>query len=596
MSAIAQAVTAALLHFIWQGLLVAFLLWVALFALRKRPAQSRYLAGLVALSVLAVLPLVTAALEYTAPPSSAKVVARAPVVPAAVVRVARERADAGGGMMATVQTWALPVWSFGVLIFALRAVWGCRRISAMRRRAVPASPDVLARVAEIGTRMGLARPARVLLAAFAGSPSVVGWFRQVILLPPATLLGLTPEQLEAVLAHELAHIRRYDSLLNAAQILVETLLFYHPAVWWTSAHIREERELCCDDLAVGSCGDALCYARALTRLERLRLTAPALALGSAGGPLAYRIRRLMGAAGRADSPSKLPSLLALALGLACLAANVHWARGQEQKALPQQTEPARDTTENRVLLWQEPQQTPDQAQDKVRAELEALRQRVRELEAQLNDRELLDRSASGKAQAQMAEDTARQEGRLAEQKSAMEAQLSSLRLMLSRLRQTYKDDYPEVEALKQRIAEVESSIIASEYQLTNADEARKLLAEMQSRLSSSRQTMASEQQQALRKLNEAQSLQRLAELQRQLIVSKQALTNWTVKSIDIVDLTAEARDALLSSLPVKVGSKLAEGSVEAIAAALKEFDEHLTFTVTLSGSGEAVIHIARPKI
>src|ERR1039458_1697001 len=280
--------------------------------------------------------------------------------------------------------------------------------------------------------MGLARPAQVLMTAFAGSPSVVGWLRPVILLPPATVLGLTPEQLEAVLVHELAHIRRYDSLVNAAQILVETLLFYHPAVWWTSARIREERELCCDDVAVSSCGDALCYARALTRLERLRLTAPALALGSAGGPLAYRIRRLMGAGSRGESPSKLAGVLALALGLACLAANVHWARGQEQKVVAQQTEPARDTQENREMVIQNPTQP-------ARAELEALRQRVRELEAQLNDRELLDRRASEKAQAQMAEDAARQEGRLAEQKATMEIQLENLRLMLSRLRQTYKE-------------------------------------------------------------------------------------------------------------------------------------------------------------
>jgi beta-lactamase regulating signal transducer with metallopeptidase domain/BMFP domain-containing protein YqiC len=588
MSAIAQALTAALLDFVWQGLLVAFLLWVALFALRGRAAQTRYLAALVALAVLAVLPVVTAVIEYAAPPSSVVVFENAAVVPADFVKLAVEQPAASGGWLASLESWALPVWSFGVLIFALRAVWGCGRISVMRRRAVPAAPEVLARVAEIGGRMGLTRPARVLMTAFAGSPSVVGWLRPVILLPPATLLGLAPEQLEAVLAHELAHIRRYDSLVNAAQVLVETLLFYHPAVWWTSARIREERELCCDDLAVGSCGDALCYARALTRLERLRLSAPALALGSAGGPLAYRIRRLMGAAGRYDSPSKLPGLLALALGLACLAANVHWARGQEE-AVHQQTEPVRDTQEKREMVIQNPTQP-------ARAELEALRQRIRELEAQLNDRELLDLRASEKAQAQMAEGAARQEGRLAEQKSTMEIQLQNLRLMLARLRRTYKEDFPEVEALEQRIAEMESSIIASEYESTYAPEARKRLAEMQSQLNSSRQTLESEQELAQRRLNEALTVQRLAEAQRQLIVSKQALTNWTVKSIDIVGLSGEARDALLANLPVKLGSKLAEGSVDAIAAALKKFDEHLTFTVTLSGSGEAVIHIARPKI
>jgi beta-lactamase regulating signal transducer with metallopeptidase domain len=108
------------------------------------------------------------------------------------------------------------------------------------------------------------------------------------------ILGLTPQQLGAVLAHEIAHIQRYDYLVNILQIMAETLLFYHPAVWWASGRIRHERELCCDDLAVRSCGDALCYARALTTLEKLRALSPSMAMGSTGGSLFYRIQRLMG--------------------------------------------------------------------------------------------------------------------------------------------------------------------------------------------------------------------------------------------------------------------------------------------------------------
>jgi len=585
MSAIAQALTAALLDFIWQGILVAFLLWVALFALRNRRAQARYLAALAALAVLAGLPVITAVLRYAAPPSSAATFENAAVVPPAIVKLAVEQAITSGGWMAALESWALPVWSFGVLIFALRAVSGCRRISTMRRRAVPASSEVLAKVAEIGVRMGLARPANALVTAAAGSPSVVGWFRPVILLPPATLLGLTPEQLEAVLAHELAHIRRYDSLVNAAQILVETLLFYHPAVWWTSARIREERELCCDDLAVNSCGDALCYARALTRLERLRMTAPTLALGSAGGPLAYRIRRLMGAGSRGDSPSKLPGVLALALGLVCLAANLHWARGQE-RVVPQPALPAGEPG----LLVSDDQ--PQVQGDKERAELEALRQRVRELEAQLNDRRALDLPA------QIAENAARQESRFAAQKADQEAQLGKLRSLLAQMREKHKEDYPEIQELNRRIEQAKADMMESEYQLTKAEKAKEFsaeiqsqrLAQMQRKLSASEQALASQQQ------NQALALERLANLQREMIVSQPTLSNWTVRRIDIEGLSAAARDALAASLPVKLGSKLAEGSVDAIAAALKKFDQHLTFTVTLSGSGEAEIHIARPKM
>jgi HEAT repeat protein len=117
----------------------------------------------------------------------------------------------------------------------------------------------------------------------------------VILFPASALTGLAPDQLEAILAHELAHIRRHDYLVNLLQTVVETLLFYHPAVWWVSRQIRAERENCCDDLAVDLCGDALVYARALTRVERLRRVRLELAVNANGGSLMKRINRLVAA-------------------------------------------------------------------------------------------------------------------------------------------------------------------------------------------------------------------------------------------------------------------------------------------------------------
>src|SRR5207302_2395764 len=118
---------------------------------------------------------------------------------------------------------------------------------------------------------------------------VVGWLRPAVLRPVSTLGGLSPGQLEAVLAHELAHVRRHDSLVSLLQAAVETLLFYHPAVWWASERVRAERELCCDDEAVAACGDALAYARALADLEALRPAPPRLALAATGGRLFDRI-------------------------------------------------------------------------------------------------------------------------------------------------------------------------------------------------------------------------------------------------------------------------------------------------------------------
>jgi len=224
--------------------------------------------------------------------------------------------------------WTLPIWSLGVFVFALRLVLSCRHVAALRRLGQAAEGHVAETVSLLARRMKATRAIRVLISTVAESPSVIGWLRPVILLPAATLACLDPEQLQAVLAHEIAHIRRHDYLVNLAQTLVETLLFYHPAVWWVSARIRHERELCCDDAAVAACGDAITYARALTFLERLRVTTPQLALGSTGGSMLYRIQRLAGLKPELR-PSKLPGVLALALGLACFAMTVHWAKAQQ---------------------------------------------------------------------------------------------------------------------------------------------------------------------------------------------------------------------------------------------------------------------------
>jgi TonB family protein len=327
MNAIAQALSVALLDFVWQGLWIAFALWAILLFLKDRSPLARYRASALALAAMAILPVITALLAYRAHSPGQPASGWSNVIPHVAIG-----ATAAGirslDWSTWLQRWALPAWALGVLLFSIRLVWSARHISQLRRRSTAPEAVLLAQAARLAERMHLARPARVLITQAADCPSVVGWIRPVVLLPAATLVGLTPQQLEAVLAHELAHIRRYDYLFNMLQSIVETLLFYHPAVWWVSSRMRRERELCCDDMAVNACGDALCYARALTRLERLRLTAPGMALGSTGGPLMYRIRRIVGEAHQ-TAPSKLPGILALSLGLLTLTIHMPWARAQQ---------------------------------------------------------------------------------------------------------------------------------------------------------------------------------------------------------------------------------------------------------------------------
>jgi beta-lactamase regulating signal transducer with metallopeptidase domain len=191
--------------------------------------------------------------------------------------------------------WIVGLWTAGVALLALRLAVGWGMIRRLRRHGEsPRDPVWSARLERLRVRLGVTAPVDLLCSAQAGVPMVIGWLKPVVLVPAGLLAGLTPHQLEAVLAHELAHIRRHDYLVNLLQNVVETFFFYHPAVWWVSRQIRTEREHCCDDLAAAFCGSTLDYARALTALAELRHTSGVFGLAATGGSLVNRIARLAG--------------------------------------------------------------------------------------------------------------------------------------------------------------------------------------------------------------------------------------------------------------------------------------------------------------
>jgi uncharacterized protein (TIGR03435 family) len=331
MTALAQALSTALVDLVWQGLLVGLLLWLALAALRNRSANARYAVSCVALLALAVLPMITIAALLDAsggaplglPTSPASPAPPALAMPQTMLQIWMMPATPRMAWLDQVQLWALPIWSIGVLLFSIRLAWACVHAFALRRGAAPSDEPVVAAVADLASRIGIARPVRVFVSTLADGPSVIGWLRPAILLPPAAAMGLTPTQLEAVLAHELAHIKRHDYLVNMLQVVAETLFFYHPVVWWTSKQIRTERELCCDDIAVRSCGDAVAYARALTTLARQRLTAvPQLSMAATGGALKYRVQRLLGTTPREIRPASMPGIIVLSVAIASIVLNV----------------------------------------------------------------------------------------------------------------------------------------------------------------------------------------------------------------------------------------------------------------------------------
>ena len=176
----------------------------------------------------------------------------------------------------------------------------------------------------------------------ANVPVVIGYLRPVILVPVGMLAGMPASQIETILLHELAHIRRRDYLVNLMQTMVESFLFYHPAIWWISGVIRAERENCCDDLVVAASGDAHEYAAALTALEQNRWAAQEAALAATGGNLVKRVRRML-------NPSKLRqgprAFLTPVLSAAILAVTAALALTAWQTQAPSQSAP-------KIAWWQ----------------------------------------------------------------------------------------------------------------------------------------------------------------------------------------------------------------------------------------------------
>jgi len=294
----------ALLHFLWQGVLIAMLLGGVNLLLRRSGAGLRYAAAYAAM--LAMLAAGAGTLLWLV--FHGEAFASTPVETLASVLPATLPGGAMAARAISTQSafrveqwldghlvWLVCVWAAGVVMLSLRTAGGWIFAQTLKHRGTrPAEQTWQQVLARLAIRLGVARQIALCESTVARVPTVIGWLRPVILLPVSALAGLTPQMIEAVLAHELAHIRRHDYLLNMLQTAVETLLFYHPAVWWVGKRIRQERENCCDDLAVAACGDALTYARALTELEQIRGVPLDLAMAATGGSLLTRIRRLVG--------------------------------------------------------------------------------------------------------------------------------------------------------------------------------------------------------------------------------------------------------------------------------------------------------------
>jgi len=288
-----------LLHFLWQGAGLAALFAVASAVCRS--ASARYALAVSALVLMLASPVVTfiwlgaqAHPAVRAGAGGALTWAGTPTQNATALSGSRAPVGESGTEKSATMLWLVEAWFLGVLLLSLRTAGGLILIERMRRKEIKrVGEELYARCLALQRKMGIERFIQYCECHRLDAPAVLGWFRPVVLLPVRALTGLNEEQIEAVIAHELAHIRRLDCFVNLFQIATETLLFYHPAVWWASQRIRAERENCCDDEAIAVCGDAVNYARALTLMEEWR-TAPALMMAANRSPLGERVMRLLG--------------------------------------------------------------------------------------------------------------------------------------------------------------------------------------------------------------------------------------------------------------------------------------------------------------
>jgi beta-lactamase regulating signal transducer with metallopeptidase domain len=433
-----QRLAIALLHFLWQGALVAALYAVAIQWLGRRPEQ-RYVIGVVALVVLAACPTIT--YWFVQPPHPAPVSSVTDAAPSASVvsvaatnklpvldlawmddaRIAGMSKDLAASSSGVTQQdpkesepispawrqelnrWVLTAWLLGVLVFAVRLFAGTLGLRLLSASATIADGEHLRLVERLSRAMRLGRIPRLMVSDRVRQAIATGFFRPLIILPAAWLSELPPSVIEAIVAHELAHIRRHDLWINLVQRVVEALLFFHPAVWWISRQLRSDREMCCDELAVAATRQKLEYVSALELVARRAAREPVFSLATGIGgrkmQLLERVRHVLGLPSATRPRAWWPAgILALAVpcGLWLMSdAAMPLVHAQDREESAERERDERENRERAEERERDAREDADRERDRPREKRdEANRERDRERdrpEREVRDRDIRDR-------------------------------------------------------------------------------------------------------------------------------------------------------------------------------------------------------------
>lgn len=305
---IIEALGQTIIHSLWQGAVLALCLAFVLFLMRRQSSKHRYYVACVGMLVFLMISTITFFTIYD--PSAQPIDVLSNYAGGDIIIVDNTAVEASEQPMFLTffaeftyyfqEHFPIIVtaWLMGILLFTLRLVSGYTYVLRLKSyKTKPVNKEWEARFEGIVEKLGITQKVKLLESSLAKVPMAVGYLKPVVLMPVGTLTGMPVSQVEAIIAHELAHIQRKDYLINIFQSVIEILFFYHPAMWWIGACIREERENACDDIAVEICGNKIVFAKALTSLEeRAALHTPrlAMAFGRKRGSLLGRVRRLVG--------------------------------------------------------------------------------------------------------------------------------------------------------------------------------------------------------------------------------------------------------------------------------------------------------------
>ncbi|MCW9015357.1 MAG: M56 family metallopeptidase, partial [Kangiellaceae bacterium] len=314
-----ESLALSLLHFSWQALIIACSLRIALYFIPQNRYRLRYSLSVAALISCCAAPFITYSLvsDFHEPVTLAKVVESSAITQLISPVVAestfvQSTAGSDDWQFGLSELDVVLLWFIGVFIALAKLCWDIQKTYTMTRVGVrPVSHEIQEIADNLLEKLAVTRPVKVLKSNIVKVPVVIGWLKPTILLPIAIAVGLERQQLALVIAHELAHVKRFDFAVNLMQGFIQVIFFYHPCVYWINKIVREEREFICDSMALAALGDnqsnRLSLAKALLNTAELKQGNYSLmAVAASDGHLKKRIFRIVSSENR-----HLPSINSL---------------------------------------------------------------------------------------------------------------------------------------------------------------------------------------------------------------------------------------------------------------------------------------------